>query len=592
MQSSYRRSSGWFDVTANEILLLFKNDKNPESLVRFILLLTGIILTPVTLAGALWGYVRAYRRFMKGRDMPPVLAPLLPVVRVAIILGAIVIWMILLGIVYLLFFLFNIVFTERFLSSPAPFILIATNFLLSLVTLVFFNAWRGRIRSDAVEGERFGTARFAKPEELEDLTNKKGLYIGGNIYTYHKQGHLLTVAGTRGGKGTNLIIPNLIGKGFYDGSWVVIDPKGENATITARYQRSTGRDVLILDPWSLETKSGEGSTYNPLDLITGQENKDYLVDDASIIAEMIVPISSTGEQFFNDRARSLIAGMVIHLVESKDDEELTLSKIWEWLRFKQDDWNNLLAEMSVSDNAIVQATANETLNLLQTSDRTFGSVMASAQQYTDFLKSPALQKSLVKSNFDVKNLSNGNTTLYVIIPADKLKTHYQWLRLVVTTALRSVIRNKNKRVTFMLDEFAALGYLPEIETALSTYAGYNVTIWAILQSLIQLKDKYGTNWESFLGNTAVRHFFSVGDNFTADYLSAALGQTTFMTYPKTGTGNPNSSSRPLVTPDEVKRGSANNIFTLIEQRPPVYFAKIPYFEMPDMRQRYDENPYF
>jgi hypothetical protein len=31
----------------------------------------------------------------------------------------------------------------------------------------------------------------------------------------------------------------------------VIDPKGENAAITARYQRQMGRKVLILDPWNM-----------------------------------------------------------------------------------------------------------------------------------------------------------------------------------------------------------------------------------------------------------------------------------------------------------------------------------------------------
>src|SRR5262245_41840574 len=43
--------------------------------------------------------------------------------------------------------------------------------------------------------------------------------------------HILTVAGSRGGKGVSLIIPNLL---LYDGSVLAIDPKGELARITAR----------------------------------------------------------------------------------------------------------------------------------------------------------------------------------------------------------------------------------------------------------------------------------------------------------------------------------------------------------------------
>lgn len=44
--------------------------------------------------------------------------------------------------------------------------------------------------------------------------------------------HVITVAGSRSGKGRSTLIPNLL---LYPGSCVVNDPKGENATITAAY---------------------------------------------------------------------------------------------------------------------------------------------------------------------------------------------------------------------------------------------------------------------------------------------------------------------------------------------------------------------
>jgi type IV secretion system protein VirD4 len=83
--------------------------------------------------------------------------------------------------------------------------------------------------------------------------------------------------------------------------------------------------------------------------------------------------------------------------------------------------------MATSDNQVVKSTANEVAKLMK-SPPTYGSVMAVALQYTDFLKSPSLQASLVKSSFDATSLSQGGITLYVVIPADKLKSHYQWLR--------------------------------------------------------------------------------------------------------------------------------------------------------------------
>ncbi len=150
----------------------------------------------------------------------------------------------------------------------------------------------------------------------------------------------------------------------------------------------------------------------------------------------------------------------------------------------------------------------------------------------------------------------------------------------------------------MLDEFAALGYMPEIENALSTYAGFNLTVWPILQSLIQLKGIYGDKWEVFVGNTAVKQYFAVNDNFTADYISASIGQTSHVTGIKSWLGlkDPKANARALVSPDEVRRGSGDNMFVFIGAKPPTLFAKVPYYQMGELIGKdgkliYDDNPY-
>jgi type IV secretory pathway TraG/TraD family ATPase VirD4 len=70
---------------------------------------------------------------------------------------------------------------------------------------------------------------------------------------YGDDRHICLVSGNRGGKGTSLIINNLC---FWPGSAVVVDPKGENATVTAarRGQGSEhctgmGQIVHVLDPF-------------------------------------------------------------------------------------------------------------------------------------------------------------------------------------------------------------------------------------------------------------------------------------------------------------------------------------------------------
>lgn len=55
--------------------------------------------------------------------------------------------------------------------------------------------------------------------------------LDGKLIGLEDDQHMITVAGSRLGKGVSMIIPNLL---FYSGSLLVIDPKGEFASITAR----------------------------------------------------------------------------------------------------------------------------------------------------------------------------------------------------------------------------------------------------------------------------------------------------------------------------------------------------------------------
>ncbi len=577
---------------------LFAFRGNPEAFFKFCLILVGILLTPITLAGALLWYIRGYNRFMLPKGRMPEFATAPPIVKAAMVIGAVLIWVFIYYAAKLYFYLLVEFVPWRYQNPLFVLYFLSVNIIVTFFVYMMFRAWRNKTVSHAQESVKFGTARWAEHAELVPAyTNPNGLYIGGQ-YTFSDKGHVLTVAGTRGGKGTNLIIPNLLGISNYETSWVVIDPKAENAVITSRYQREVGCDVVILNPWGLfADKLEKARTYNPLDILSDISSI-HLVDDAQIIAEMLVPIDKNDrDRFFTDNARSIITGLLLHLVTSQEKEKQTLTTIWEWLRLKQKDWDKLLEDMGVNDDPvngkIVRNSANEIIKLMAAGEKTFGSILATALQCTDFLKSQALQNALV-SDYDPKTLADGNTALFIIIPADKLQSHSKWLRLVTTTLLRAVVRKPNKRVTFLLDEFAALGYISEIETALSTYAGYEVTIWPILQSLIQLQKHYGQGWETFIGNTAVRQYFSINDNFTAEYVSKAIGMTSHITHKHNkgeDTMQPEANQRLLITPDELRRASGGNIFAFMGEKPPIYYPKRPYYTIDGMKQRYDENPY-
>src|SRR5262249_4764876 len=79
---------------------------------------------------------------------------------------------------------------------------------------------------------------------------------------YRGDGQLMIIAPTGVGKGVGVIIPNLL---TYAGSMIVVDVKGENFQVTARYRRRIGQSVVVLVPFGLVTDSGDGlNPFRPL----------------------------------------------------------------------------------------------------------------------------------------------------------------------------------------------------------------------------------------------------------------------------------------------------------------------------------------
>lgn len=584
-------SKGLLDVTQTELKELFSVKGNPEGKTKALLLFVGLILTPVTLLGALLYYKKGFRVFMEPNNELPRLSNLSPIVRVGMIIGAILIWAIIYVIALVMIRLILWIGGDfvQYNQSFVP-VFLFVNIIFTGITWLWFTRWRGGIFKYVSEKQRHGSARTATQKELLPYRKPEGFYIGYDTF-YRKAGHLLTVAGTRAGKGVNLILQNLLMPDLCKNmSFVVVDPKGELAAVSANVQRKAGRKVVILNPWNL--LSLVSKRYNPLDILKSDPLN--LADDVQMMAESIVPAGAgKDDDHFQDRARAFVSTLLLHLITSAPAEDRHLETLWRWLRLGNDEWIALLADMMLNDDPnvgdIVKAGANEIASMMKNSEREYGSVMSSAQKCTDFIKSPALRDSLKGTDgFTSADLASGNVTVYLCIPFDRLKTHSAWLRLVVTSLMRSVVRNPHKDVCFLLDEAYAFGYHSEIDMALGAYAGFGIHVWSIFQNLGQIKKLYGDNWEGFVTNCSVRHFFNVSDNFSADYISHLFGTTSVPTYNEKGEIN-GASPRPLVTADELRRESGNVIYTVIDQLAPAQIPKVPYYTM---GLECDPNPYY
>ncbi len=154
---------------------------------------------------------------------------------------------------------------------------------------------------DAPERTLEGKAQLMGPDEVAryKAKPKRGAFtlvgkVGGEFLGIWTEKHVLIVAGTRGGKGRDLIIPNLC---RYKGSVFVLDPKGENAQRTHKERQEDG-PVLALDPFGV---SGLPSArFNPLRYLAG----DSMITDAQTFADALI----VGDDYFSNSARQLLTG--------------------------------------------------------------------------------------------------------------------------------------------------------------------------------------------------------------------------------------------------------------------------------------------
>jgi len=449
-----------------------------------------------------------------------------------------------------------------------------------------------------MSGETHGSARFATDKETAALTRAaSGLLIGRDgktqkLMRYDGPAHLLTMAPTRTGKGVGTIIPNLL---TADRSVICIDPKGENAKIAGRARKSFG-PVHVLDPFGV---SGQPSAaFNPLDTLdpAGLD----VAEDASTLADALVfdEPGMAGEAHWNEEAKALIGGLILHIAAVEARDRRTLATLREYLTLAPEAFAALLKDMQASTAAtgLIARAANR---MLGKSDREAAGVLSAAQRHTHFLDSPRMAAVLGRSDFRFADLKRRNVTVFLVLPPDRLSTYSRWLRLLVSQSLTDMARDPAKPavpVLYLLDEFAALGHLAPVERAMGLMAGYGVQLWPILQDVHQLRATYGQRAGTFLSNAGVLQVFGVNDHDSARLVSDLLGQETvvFQTMARaidaeeTGlTFSQQHIARALLTPDEVRNMPQHVELLFLAGQRPIAAGKLAYYADPEFRGLYD-----
>ncbi len=374
--------------------------------------------------------------------------------------------------------------------------------------------------------------------------------LGGQPLGIGDDRHAVLCAGSRAGKGRSCLIPTLL---EYAGSVLALDPKGELANVTARRRAATGQRVCIVDPFGISAArlAAHKVGFNPMEML--RRDSRTLIPDAGLIADALVISSANADPHWDESARNLIEGIILHVATYPAHEGgRNLVTVRELLKRSFDKVTDLpegfegepppqvrtemvhnAALVTESNPDLAAALEGAARDFYDKADRERSSVLSVALRNTKFLDYPELRASLSAHGFDLAELKTApqGLTIYLCLPAGRMATCNRWFRLFVNLAFEAMERERAKPkipILAVLEEFHVLGHMQQVEVAAALVAGFGMRLLIVLQDLTQLKRHYKDGWETFLGNAGIMIFFGNNDMTTLDYISKRCGATSLI----------------------------------------------------------------
>mgnify|MGYP001793902509 CR=1 FL=1 len=443
-----------------------------------------------------------------------------------------------------------------------------------------------------------GAADWATIDELSaagmtDSSQHGFIFLGEEFrskYVFGSAGeeHILTLAPPGTGKTAAVVIPSLLTN---HGSIVALDPKGALTAQTARFRRSLGQTVVVLNPWCAEIAKDLGqdlgdTSFNPLSILDRDDPS--LTDNAKLLSVMICPTrhdANPTEKYFTKTAATIISRVLVWLT-LQSPEPPTLPQLFSMCRQAPDGWRDLAEKMN---EAGLTDYANEILDPIE-SEKQWAGITGTMQEVTEIYEPGTnLGKHVSRSEFNLRDLKEKDITVYIVIPSRHRKANREWLSLVMALCAEMVgTPGPSKRVTLIAEEFANIGYMPTITNALAEYREMGLRAHLIIQTAEHVHTLYGrTEATALFKLCGIRQFFGIDDISEAQRIEKALG--TFPAPSAQGTG---FVAVPLMRAQDILNMPKGMQIVLVRGsvRPILGYLR-PYYTIPGFIEITDPNPY-
>ncbi len=379
------------------------------------------------------------------------------------------------------------------------------------------------------------------------LLNEKESYVNNG------EDHTLIIGSTGSGKTECGILPAVRILAKAGESMVITDPKGEIYKKTGALLKEKGYNIIILN----FRNPLEGNAWNPFVLPyrfykEGKQDKAMeLLED--LAQNILIDPNSKGEPFWENASRDYFTGLAIGLFEDAKEEEININSINLMATQGEEkigrstydkEYFTLKGEMSP---AYISASA-----IITTAQDTKAGVLSTFRTKTRIFSSrDILSEMLSHSDFEFSKIGKEKTAVFAMIHDEK-KTYHALMTILVKQLYESLIDVAQHcdggklpiRTNFLLDEFANMPALKDVDSMVTASRSRNIRFTFIIQNFSQLNLVYGADMaETIKGNCNI-HFLLTTELKALEEISKLCGDEK----PKQSKeGMPAEPIRPLVS---------------------------------------------
>lgn len=376
------------------------------------------------------------------------------------------------------------------------------------------------------DGRRFKYDAFGKL--ATEIDEKTGLRkpVREKLPKINGNRHVMVIGPSGSGKSFCFARPAIFQSILHGESIIVTDPKGELYEDTSKYAEKHGYTVKIFNL----SKTDVSDSWNALAEVQDADIVVAAQNFCNIIIANTQDPNAASQPVYVDGPKNLLTALVLCVLQSdawKGDR--TLGGVYEMLCQSDD-------TIDIYINALPNGhPAIGLWNTYQTSSPNMkGNIKMGLTTRLQVLQSDVIKNITGVDDIDLAAPGKSKCAYYVIM--DDMNSTYKFLSSLFFTCLFNKLVKYSRTliggrlpvpVNIIMDEFIAIGQLPDFDKKLATVRSAGISCSIIFQTLAQLQAAYPDGlWETLVSNCSTMLCLACNDMTTAQYLSDRSGTQT------------------------------------------------------------------